>query len=100
MHDGHFYNIQKELILSVKKVKKNLRAYDMLSVNQVAAQIKLTKNWKSTYDEKYTIDMKSKWEWAQEERKSLRPGSRRELEEGVKTRMAKESFVYRPEVCL
>ena len=65
----------------------------ILSVNQVAAQIKLTKVWKSINNEKYPINMKKKWDGAQEERKELRPESRRELEEGGKTRMAKESFV-------
>ena len=72
-------------MLDRKSINEMLVKNEIRSVNQVAAQIKLTEAQKSTNNEKYPRDMKKKWGEAQTERKDLRPGSRRELEEGGKT---------------
>ena len=45
-----------------RSIKKMLDKFNMLSVNQIAAQIKLTEMWKfNTNEEEYPIAIKSTW---------------------------------------
>jgi len=48
-------------IVDQKSTKRLLEEQNMLSVNQMAAQIKLTEMWKATNDPQYPIKMKT-WE--------------------------------------
>ena len=57
-----------------------LEKFGMLSVNQIAAQIKLAEMWKCNNDEKYPLRIKKRRGLERE----TRPGTRRELEEGGK----------------
>jgi hypothetical protein len=50
----------KYLVLERKSTKTLLDNQNMLSVNQIAAQIKLTEMWKASNDPQYPIKMKTK----------------------------------------
>ena len=60
-----------------------LKKFDMLSVNQVAAQIKLTEMWKCKNDPEYPIKIKKHLETVNENARTRRPRTRREMEEGA-----------------
>ena len=72
--------------------KTMLEKFNMLSVNQLAAQVKLVEVWKSQNDPKCPIKMKRKMLTEEERTRSLRPGTRRDLVEDCRTRLAKSSF--------
>ena len=76
-----------------KSVKEMLERNEMMSVNQVAAQIKLTEAWKAVNDEKYPVSMKRVEQGNHDGRREVRPETRRGLEEGGRTKIARESFV-------
>ena len=48
------------LVLDRKSTKTLLDNQNMLSVNQIAAQIKLTEMWKASNDPQYPIKMKTR----------------------------------------
>ena len=68
-----------------------LRKFNLLSVNQTAAQIKLTEAWKSCRTEGYPVKLR-KTDAGQDNPRQMRAGTRRELEEGGRTRTIAESF--------
>ena len=78
-------------IKDMRPIRDMLEKFDMLSVNQTAAQIKLTEAWKASNDEDYPIHMK-KPEQHTESTREVRAGTRREMEEGGRTRTLRESF--------
>ena len=64
----------------------------MLSVNQLAAQVKLVEVWMALNDPKCPKQMTRKIPTEEGRTRSLRPGKRRDLVEECKTRLAKSSF--------
>ena len=68
-----------------------LNKFNLLSVNQTAAQIKLLEAWKSCRTENYPVKLK-KTETREGNQREMRMGTRRELEEGGRTRTVAESF--------
>ncbi len=52
--------LDRTLVLDRKSTKTLLDNQVMLSVNQIAAQIKLTEMWKASNDPQYPIKMKTR----------------------------------------
>ncbi len=78
------------LVSERKSTKALLDNQNMLSVNQIAAQIKLTEMWKASNDPQYPIKMKTKDRQENAfETKSLTRGDLTEVERSTK---AKKSF--------
>ena len=70
-----------------------LEKFDFLSVNQTAAQIKLTEAWKASRDDQYPIKMrKERPEGEESSTRSTRPVMRREMDEGGRTKIAQDSL--------
>ena len=70
-----------------------LDKFDLLSINQTSAQIKLTEAWKASKDINYPIEMKPKREpLGDGSPRQLRTTTRREMREGGKTVLAEKSF--------
>ena len=59
-----------------------LEKFDILSVNQKAAQIKITEAWKASRDEDYPVKLRKERQHHDEDARSLRPGMSREMVEG------------------
>ena len=78
-----------------RSVKDMLEKFDMLSINQTIAQIKIMEAWKANKDENYPIHMRGKERTEGEEPARNTRASRRgeEMPEGGKTKQAEESFV-------
>ena len=76
-----------------KSTKDLLESQQLLSVNQLAAQIKLTEAWKATHDPEYPIKMVKDTNPEDNYTRVLRPSSVRTMEEGGKTQSAQTSFV-------
>ena len=74
-----------------RSICEMLRKFNMLSVNQTAAQIKLTEAWKSCRTENYPVKLR-KTNAGNENPRQMRTGTRRELEEGGRNRIVAESF--------
>ena len=75
-----------------RKISDMLVKLDMLSVNQLAATIKLTEVWKSVNVEDYPIKLiKSKESKSERE---VRMGTRRQFDESAKRKVSKVSFVF------
>ena len=72
--------------------KTMLEKFNMLSVNQLAAQVKLVEVWKAQNDPKCPIKMTKKIVSEEGRTRNLRPGTRREMVEDSKTKLAKSSF--------
>ena len=80
-------------IADKRSVKKMLDKFNMLSVNQIAAQIKLTEMWKfNTNEKEYPITIKRAPGGAKENRMGTRPGTRRDMMEGGKMQVMSQSF--------
>ena len=69
-----------------------LHKYDKLSVNQTAAQIKLTEAWKASKDTDYPVQMKRPEPENMESTRDVRLCMRREMEDGGRTKVLRESF--------
>ena len=70
-----------------------LDKFDLLSINQTLAQIKLTEAWKASKDVDYPIKMKPKKEpLGDTTTRQLRTTTRKEMREGGKTILAEKSF--------
>ena len=78
-----------------RSVKDMLEKFDMLSINQTIAQIKIMEAWKANKDENYPVHMKRRERMEGEEPARNTRASRRgeEMPEGGKTKQAEESFV-------
>ena len=70
-----------------------LDKFDLLSINQTSAQIKLTEAWKASKDVNYPIEMKHRREPSRDgTSRQLRITTRKEMREGGKTILAEKSF--------
>ena len=78
------------MVTDRKRTKTILDDQNMLSVNQIAAQIKLTEMWKASNDPHYPIKMKTKG--SQEDGIETRSITRRDLTEVGRSTKAKKSF--------
>ena len=58
-------------------MKNKLKKFNILSVNQVAAQIKLTKMWKIKNNPEYPFKIKKDLKTANENARTIRQGTRR-----------------------
>ena len=67
-----------------------LEKHDFLSVNQTAAQIKLTEAWKANNEKDYPIKMINNE--PQNSDREVRRGTRREMKEGGRTKLIQDSF--------
>ena len=65
---------------------------EMLSVNQTAAQIKLTEAWKASKEEDYPVKMRREREIPEVETRHLRSSSTVVMMEGGKNNIARASF--------
>ena len=74
--------------------KTLLDTHGFLSVNQLAANIKLTETWKATNDNQYPIQLIQNKKEDQTRHESLRPSTVRTWKENHKTAINKESFVF------
>ena len=83
--------LDKSRIRDKRSIKEMLTRFDMLSVNQTAAQIKLTEAWKAVNEPKYPLKMRRE-EREGEHSRTVRTNTRRELEEGGKSRALRECF--------
>ena len=72
--------------------KTMLEKFNMLSVNQLAAQVKLVEVWKALNDPKCPIKMPRKMVTEEGRARNLRPGTRRDLVEDCNTKLARSSF--------
>jgi hypothetical protein len=77
-------------IVDRKSTKSLLEEQNMLSVNQIAAQIKLAETWKASNDPQYPIKMKTKER--QENAVETRSLTRGDLTEVGRSTKAKKSF--------
>ena len=77
--------LDKSRLNDKRNVKEMLKKFDLLSVNQVTAQIKLTDMWKSENDPEYPIKIKKHPETMNEDARTVRQGTRREMEERGRT---------------
>ena len=76
-----------------RSIKDMLDKFDLLSINQTLAQIKLTEAWKASKDVDYPIEMKPKKEpLGDTSTRQLRTTTRKEMREGGKTILAEKSF--------
>ena len=76
-----------------RSIKDMLDKFDLLSINQISAQIELIEAWKASRDEDYPIEMRNKREpLGEETSRQLRPSTRKEMREGGKTILAEQSF--------
>jgi hypothetical protein len=76
-----------------RSIKDMLDKFDLLSINQTSAQIKLTEAWKASKDVDYPIEMKPKKEpLGDTTTRQLRTTTRKEMREGGKTILAEKSF--------
>ena len=67
----------------------------MLSVNQLAAQVKLTEAWKSINDPSYPVKLiNAKQDHSNKSEVVLRPSTERQWNESAKTKAGSESFIY------
>ena len=73
--------------------KDMLDKFDMLSVNQLSAQIKLVEAWKAMQNEDYPVKMRVEKRLEQTHKRTLRPSTIRDMVEGGKTTSAQSSFV-------
>jgi hypothetical protein len=78
------------LVSERKSTKTLLDNQNMLSVNPIAAQIKLTEMWKASNDPQYPIKMKTKER--QENAVETRSLTRRDLTEVGRSTKAKKEF--------
>ena len=78
------------LVSDRKSTKTLLDNQNMLSVNQIAAQIKLTEMWKASNDPQYPIKMKTRER--QENAMETRSVTRGDLTEIGRSTRAKKSF--------
>ena len=78
-----------------KRSKRDmLNRFDILSVNQVAAQIKLLEAWKSMNVEDYPAKMRrNETEAGSEQKRKLRPSTIRDLNKGGRLKSMQASFV-------
>ena len=72
--------------------KDMLDKFDMLSVNQTAAQIKLTEAWKAMNDEEYPVKLKTKIRVETELNRTLRASTVRDMVEGGRYKTTQASF--------
>jgi hypothetical protein len=79
------------LVSDRKSTKTLLDNQNMLSVNQIAAQIKLTEMWKASNDPQYPIKMKTRER--QENAMETRSVTRGDLTEVGRSTRAKKSFM-------
>ena len=70
-----------------------LARFDILSVNQLAAQIKLTEAWKAMKDEEYPVKLRREKKEETENNRGLKAGKYRDMEEGGKYKTTQASFV-------
>ena len=89
MLDGNTPNTH---ISDRRRIKDMLEKQDLLSVNQTSAQIKLTEAWKASLDTDYPVKMKRDPHKETKNERTLRPGMKKEMEEGGRTKVAQESF--------
>ena len=64
----------------------------MLSVNQTAAQIKLTEAWKASQDPDYPVRLMENRKTENGENREVRTNTRREMQEGGRLKIIRESF--------
>ena len=78
-----------------RNVKDMLEKFDMLSINQTLAQIKLLEAWKANKDGNYPIHMKKRERTEGDEpaRNTRVSGRGEKMTEGGKTIQAKNGFV-------
>ena len=70
-----------------------LDKFDLLSINQTSAQIKLTEAWKASKDINYPIEMKPRREPPGDGTpRQMRATTQKEIREGGKTILAEKSF--------
>ena len=84
--------LARSRIIDRRSIKEMLDKFNMLSVNQTMAQVKITKAWKANKDKDYPVKMKQERNYNNGERRVVRPGKRREMKEGGKNKIAVESF--------
>ena len=70
-----------------------LERFDMLSVNQLGAQIKLTEAWKAMYDVEYLVKLRRENRTETENKRTLRASTIRDMEEGGRYKTTQNSFV-------
>ena len=75
-----------------RSIKDMLEKQNLLSINQTSAQIKLTEARRASKDDTYPVKMKREPRQETENERTLRPGTRKEMEEGGRTTIAQESF--------
>ena len=66
----------------------------IMSVNQLASNIKLTEVWKATNNSEYPVQLTHKKPEGRMNNFILRPSTIRTWKEACKTKIAKESFTY------
>ena len=77
-----------------RSVAEMLKKFDLLSVNQTSAQIKLTEAWKASRDRDFLIKLRNaEGEEERDTERTVRPSTRRKMKEGGKNKIAEESFV-------
>ena len=69
-----------------------LQKYNLSSVNQLAAEIKLTKAWKATHVDSYPVQMETFNPSRVNSGRTVRPGTRKLWNDEAKTSAAKISF--------
>jgi hypothetical protein len=84
--------LDRAIVSDRKSAKTLLDNQNMLSVNQIAAQIKLTEMWKASNDPKYPIKMKTRER--QENAVETRSVTRGDLTEVGRSTRAKKSFIF------
>ena len=81
-------------IIKDKRSKRDmLQKFDLLSVNQMAAQIKLTEAWKAMNVTNYPVKMRVERTKAPGQSRQLRASSVRDMEEGGRYKTTQASFV-------
>ena len=75
-----------------RNIKDMLEKFDMLSVNQTAAQIKLTEAWKASQDPDYPVRLMENRKTENGENREVRTNTRREMQEGGRLKIIRESF--------
>ena len=75
-----------------RRKKDMLERFDMLSVNQLAAQIKLTEAWKAMNDKEYPVKLRRENIIETDNNRTLRASTTRDMEEGGRFKTTQASF--------
>ena len=72
--------------------KEMLEKFELMSVNQVVAQIKLTEAWKAMNDKKYPLKLRRQGNVNNEESREVRLSTRKDMMDGGRYKATRESF--------